>query len=1283
MQSGLFFHATSGDADVYRYQVELEIQGPLDAALLRRCADALLERHTALRTGYLAEETDEPVGVVLDGVSVPWQEVDLTDVPEPASRLRGLAVGERTRPLPLDDPPLLRMLLVRVAPGRSVLVLTVHHIVLDGWSMPVLLRELFALYAAGGDGTALRAARPFRDYLAWLAAKEEQDPLARWRTSLEGLSGPTLIGTPGSPADLPVRLPVELDRELSGRLTRMAREQGVTLNTVLSVLWGLLLSSVAGRTDIVFGSTVTGRPSDLPGAADMVGLFINTVPLRVRLDPGETVAQLLRRVQDEQVALLDSHHVGLGRLQREAGFAPLFDTLFVLESYPGGELGELLAGTGLTVVPRSGQDATHYPLVLVAVPGDPMTLLLKYQPAAIPRERVEQLANRLPELAAELTEHPDRLVVALASRADAEARLVESWNDTEAPTTDATLVDLVEQWADRTPDAPAVRWSGGELTYRDLDEQANALAHRLIEQGVGAETPVGLYLSRSPDLVIAMLAVGKAGGAFVPLDPDWPALRTQSVVANAQITTICTPAPSPDGTNVALGTLNVPKATFVPVDRGGVGVGGRPERWGDGEQVAYVIYTSGSTGTPKGAMIRHRSIANRMVWQQGLLGFGPGDVALFKAPLGFDISINEIFLPLTTGAVLAIAEPGAERDVQSLVRLIARERVSFCYLVSSMLAAMLELPEFTGSSGSLRHVWCGGELLTPELFARFRASVDATMYHGYGPAEATIGVTHEIYRADGLRDGATIGRPNPNTRVQVLDEFLRPVPIGVVGELYVGGLLLGRGYVGDPVRTADRFVADPFGAAGERLYRTGDLACWLPDGRLRFAGRGDNQVKIRGMRVELEEIESVLAGHPDLTQAVVLAPLDDTGTARLVGFYAARDGAVSPAVLRSWLKARLAEHMVPAELVELPSLPIQPSGKVDRAELAKAVPQPSTESVAPGTATEKRLLELFRTVLAREDLGVTDDFFAFGGHSLLATRLVVAIRSEFEQPFAVRSLLEQPTVAELAVLLDSGQDLARPASGVLFPLRRDGSGPPLFCVHPVSGLAQAYSGLLGELPDRPIYGLQARSLVTDTGLPVDLEDMAEQYVREIREVAPAGPYHLLGWSLGGTVAHLMACLLVEAGERVETLALLDSIPGRLLGSVDESWSLERGLAQLLRVSGYPVDADQLDPGRALETIAGDGSLGAFTSDDLCNVALSWRHSAGLTARTNPVYPGELELFQAERDADGRDLAQAWKPQVSGPIQVHHVDATHWDMALPGPLAQVAARLLARPAKGGA
>ncbi|HWN35711.1 MAG TPA: amino acid adenylation domain-containing protein, partial [Pseudonocardia sp.] len=897
LQSGLFFHSTSGGADVYRVQLELEIEGLLDAALLRRCADVLLDRHAALRTAFLAEETDDPVGVVLEGLGMPWRDVDLSGLAEPErqAELRALTVGERTRPFPLDKPPLLRMLLVRLGALAFRLVITNHHIVLDGWSMPVLLRELLTLYGAGAEPTALTPARPFRDYLAWLAAQDPESARERWRTALAELPGPSLLAEAGASPGLPERHPVPLDERLAAGLVALARARGVTLNTVLQVLWGILLSTVTGRWDVVFGTTVTGRPADLRGADAMVGLFINTVPVRVRLDPAETVGALLERVQREQAALLDTHYLGLAQVQRDTGFAPLFDTLMVFESYPTSGLSDLMARIGLSVRPAAARDATHYPLVLVAVPGDPLSVTLKYQPSALAEGRVEELAGRLVELAGRVVADPDRPVAALPTLTGAEAHRLAGWNDTAAPVIDANLVDLVERWVAATPDAIAVRWDGGgevsgggelsdgeltyggelsggggELSYRELDARANRVAHRLRALGVDREARVGLALPRSPELVVAMLAVLKAGGAFVPLEPDWPPRRLRSVAQDAGVVAVCV-------SGSAEFALDVP---VVPVDLGESGSDAPVPRSLDGEQVAYVIYTSGSTGVPKGAMIRHRSIANRLVWQAALVDFGPGDAALFKAPLAFDISINEIFLPLTTGAALVVAAPGMERDVEALCGLITRYRVSFCYLVSAMLAELLELPGFAGATeagateagAAPRHVWCGGELLTPELSARFRDSVDATMYHGYGPAEATVGVTHEVYPPGQGRDGATIGRPNPNTRIQVLDGFLRQTPPGVVGELYVGGLLLGRGYVGDPARTAERFVADPFGPAGERLYRTGDLAAWLPDGRLRFAGRADNQVKIRGMRVELEEIESVLAAHPDVTQAAVLAP---------------------------------------------------------------------------------------------------------------------------------------------------------------------------------------------------------------------------------------------------------------------------------------------------------------------------------------------------------------------------------------------------------------------------
>ena len=1276
LQSGLFFHAVSGDPDVYRYQLALDITGPLDAPLLRRCADLLLDRHTALRTGFVADEVDEPVAVVLDGLRMPWREIDLTGSVQPDADLEALAVHERIRPFTLDRPPLVRLTLARVAEDRWRLLLTNHHLVLDGWSVPVLLHELFTLYAADANPFVLPPARPYRDHLAWLAARDQAQARDQWRNALAGLAGPTLLAPGGAEIRSPERREIPVPIKLSARLADLARERGVTLNTVVQALWGLTLATTTGTADVIFGTTVNGRPA---GAEAMVGLFINTLPVRIRLDPGETLAELLDRVQREQAALLDVQHVGLADIQQETGFAPLFDTLVVFESYPGGQLSDSLAGTGLTVRPGSAQDATHYPLVLVAAPGDPLSLVFKYQPQAVPADVVDELAERLLATARRLVDDPARRLAALPAATDAELASLTSWNDTAVPVIESTLIDLFAAAVTANPDATAIRCEGRELTYRRLDALSSALAHQLRALGVDDEARVGLCLPRSPELVVAALAVLRAGGAFVPLDPDWPPLRVRAVAESAGVVAICTAPDAQFGVPV-----DVP---LLAVDLDGPGADAPPPTRIDGDQLAYVIYTSGSTGTPKGAMIRHRSIGNRLVWQAGLLGFGPGDAALFKAPLGFDISINEMFLPLTTGATLVIAAPGVERDLEALAALIVSARVGFCYLTSSMLAALLELPDFAAAAElALRHVWCGGELLTPELFARFRAVVDATMYHGYGPAETTIGVTHEVYRSGAGRDGATIGSPNPNTRAYVLDRFLRPVPPGVVGELYVGGLLLGRGYVGEPRRTAERFVADPFGPPGERLYRTGDLAAWLADGRLRFAGRADNQVKIRGMRVEPEEVESVLAGHPDLGQSVVLALPDASGaSARLVAFCAPRGGAVGPEAdeLRRWARERLPDHLMPAHVAVLPQLPTHDSGKVDRSALAALADVPRAATVPPRTPTEERVLAQFRTVLGREDIGVTDDFFTSGGHSLLAVRLVLAVRAALDASLSVRTLLANPTAAELAAHLDDADAAPAPglADSVLLPLRTKGSGAPLFCVHGAGGLALSFSGLLGHLPDRPVYGLQARSLRTDTGLPEDLAAMAAEYVAEIRAVQPRGPYHLLGFSLGGTVSHLMAGQLRWAGERVDTLVLLDSVPANRLPGPEPDWTLQRGLARLLRAEGYavPETEDGICAQQAAELVAAGGASGlsGFGADDLCNVVLSWRHSASLAAPPEtPPFAGDALLFVAAReDRTGYpELAELWRPLVAGALRTFPIDAEHMEMGRPGPLAQVAAHL---------
>ncbi|MGQ4512974.1 amino acid adenylation domain-containing protein [Streptomyces sp. DW26H14] len=1372
LQAGLFFHASLGAGDVYRYQLALDLTGPLDPALLRRCADTLLDRHPALRTAFVAEETDEPVGVVLDGLAMPWAESDLSGLPrdEQDEELRLHAVAERALPFDLDRPPLLRASLVRLGAERHRLLLTAHHIVLDGWSVPVMVNDLGTLYAAGGAADALPEARPFRDYLEWVAGQDEGAARRTWREALAGIEDGTLLAPGAEAAETPAepgRVRVPCSADLSARLTALARSRGVTVNTVVQALWALLLGALTGRDDVVFGTVVTGRPPELPGADSMVGLFANTVPVRVRLRPGEEFRDLLTSVHREQAALLDVPFLGLGEIQREAGLATLFDTLVVYENYPGGPGAEMPAGADLTISSGGSWDATHYPLVLVVVPGDPLSVVLKYQPNAVPAEQAERIAERLAHLAEEAVRAPERTVAAVDPLTGAEHEALRLANSTGAPVSDATVIDLFEQAAAQDPDAVALRYEGQSLTYRELDTRADRLAWRLRALGVDGERCVGVHFDRSPELVVALLAVLKAGGAFVPLEPAWPRARVRAILSDAEVGLVC-----------ALPGADLPEGvTPVPVGPAGAGIpaqgeagtaDGPPPRSPHGDNAAYVIYTSGSTGAPKGAVIRHRSIANRLLWQAGLLGYGPGDAALFKAPLGFDISINEILLPLVTGARLVIAAPGEERDVEALLRLMAEERVSFCYVVSSMLAAMLEVPGFAEAAGpALRHVWCGGEPLTPELYARFRSVTGATMYHGYGPAETTVGVTHEV-RGPGGDDGPpTLGRPNPNTAAHVLDRFLRPVPTGVVGELYIGGLLVGRGYVGDPARTAERFVADPFAADGSRLYRTGDLAARLPDGRLRFAGRVDNQVKIRGMRVAPEEVEAALGEHPAVRQAAVIAPADAGGGRRLVAFcvpreqeYAADAGDMAPDLdgapgartagsgiadtvrtagsgiadtvrtadsgtadstgtegsgtadsagaaqadagaggvlgavrsdpadplvgdLRVWARTRLAGHLVPAEIVIASRLPTLPSGKVDRRALANAVPERRAAAAKPRTETEARLLDLFRVTLARSDIGVTDDFFALGGHSLLATRLVVAARAALGTPLPVRALFEHTTAAALAAYIDSGAaaEPAKIADGVLLPLRATGTEPALFCVHPVTGLAWSYAGLLRHVPDRPLYGIQAESLIGADDLPGSLDDMAARYADAVRKKQPSGPYHLLGWSLGGSVAHLMACRLAAAGETVGSLTVLDAMPAHRLDGTAGTGGTALNLARLLAVNGYPVPADEeLTARKALALVAEQGGpLAGFSADELWAVATSWSHSAALRRlEPAPVFHGDLLLVDAAEEVRPRDPSPAslWRPHVTGRVRTLSVASTHWQLTRPEPLAAIGVELRA-------
>jgi len=1135
----------------YNIALDIRLQGPLDVSALQTSLDEIVRRHESLRTVFRLEN-GQPSQVVLPALPLPIAQTDLRSL-EPEAReaeCKNIASNDARQPFQLSTGPMVRARLVDCGENDHTLLLIFHHIVFDRASIDVLLRDFTALYSSLHRGEApVLPDLPiqYADYSVWqrqtLQGTVVDAELDYWKNQL--------AGAPDS-FELPLDRPRGAERNFRGEwmaesfprdlldsLEQLAQQEGASLFAALLASFDTILFRYTGQEDVVVGSTTPGRRQK--ATQDLIGTFLNPLVLRLDLSGDPSFRELLRRARKvveeagEHQDLPFERIVEELRLEHDPSRNPLFQVMLLFQELAEGA-GE---ADGLKLTWTGVQNHTaKFDLTAYAEPREEGLFVgFEYNAGVFEASTIHRLLGHYRTLLEAIVASPDTRISEISILGDAERnQLLFELNGTavDFPEKESALHQLIERQVERTPDSVAVEFEAQTLTYRQLNSRANQLAHFLRKQGAGPDVLVGVSLDRSLDMVVALLGVLKAGAAYVPLDPTYPADRLAFMVEDSGLKVLLTQEsllPLWSGPPAQLVALDRDRSAITAEPAEDPAVALRPDN------LAYVIYTSGSTGRPKGVQIPHRAVVNFVLSMQSKPGFSAADNLLAVTTISFDIAGLEIHVPLSVGARIVLASRQSAMDGKTLAQLIEAHRITVLQATPVTWRLLVE----SGWQGkSDLKVLCGGEAFPHDL-ADALLSRSASVWNMYGPTETTIWSTCERVRPS--NGPVLIGQPIANTQTYILDSGLQVVPMNVVGELYIGGDGLARGYLNRPELTAERFISHPF-LLGDRLYRTGDLARVLTTGQIECLGRVDHQVKIRGFRIELGEIETAIADFPAVRQSVVVAREDAPGDKRLVAYVVPSDPAkFQPADLRDWLKQRLPPYMVPAALVALPALPLTNNGKIDR----KALPTPEQASAsangqfsAPRTQTEKAMATIWEQVLGIEKVGIHDNFFDLGGHSLLAVNLFAQITQAFGSTLSLNTLFETPTVEDLARFIDDQRE-STPKNRVI-PIRAQGTKPPVYWIPGGVGSVLAFrkiSDLLGA--SQPVYGLESR--VPEPGDPIEtVEVRAKHLLEQIRIVQPKGPYYLIGFCAGGLVAYEMAQQLRIMGERTAFLALVESVP---------------------------------------------------------------------------------------------------------------------------------------------
>ncbi|MHA7911331.1 non-ribosomal peptide synthetase [Bacillus altitudinis] len=1233
MQEGMLFHTLHHqEKGFYVEQMDMNVKGTLRSDLLEKSMNIIVERYDIFRTVFLHEKVKRPVQVVLKNRPFQLDVVDIQDLSESEQleRIDRFKQKDQLRGFDLSKDLLMRASVFQTGPSSYRWIWSYHHILLDGWCFGLVVQELFAIYHAllHDIPYRLEPVKPYKEYIQWLEKQDKQASLEYWTQSLAGFEGQSTFKEQQKQTNEHELGEIEwaMSKEETAALSELALQQNATLSSALQSAWSILLSRYQRSNDVLFGTVVSGRPADLAGVDRMVGLFINVIPRRIQLTDQMTFRSLLSETQQQSLAAEPHQYIPIYDIQAKAGQQQLIDHIVVFENVPAAKKDEQESLLGFTVEDMNVYEKSNYDLNLLASPGEQLQLKLAFNQRAFDPAFVHKLKDQLTLLIKGAIKHPDQLVhiLTLVTKQEKQ-RMLEEWNAPELEHDQLYLTKWFEHNVRKQPNAVALSAGDHTMTYAELNEQANRLARHLQKNGVGHQTVTAILAERTPELIVSLLAVLKAGATYVSIDPDYPESRIQYMLRDSGATHLLTHSSfisqtrslAFDGTYLFADDQEIllMSSENLPLEAGL-------------DDTAYIMYTSGTTGQPKGIMTTHSNIA-RVVKNTNYLTILETDTLLSLSNSVFDGFTFDVYGALLNGAKLVLPQKETILDMGKLTELIKGEHISVMFVPTALFHLLVD--EGTDWMRGVRKVLFGGERASVQHVRKaFDVMGKGRLLNVYGPTESTVFATYyPIDEAIPLEARSIpIGKPLNQTGAYILSEHRQLQPIGMVGELCLSGKGLAKGYLNRPDLTKQVFIAHPF-AAGERLYRTGDLAYFREDGLIEYAGRVDDQVKIRGHRIELTEIEANLLMHPGVKQAVLLADHDETNHTRLLAYITCDDawkGKLDD--IKSGLKERLPAYMLPHELIELENLPLTPNGKVDKRQLPKPeAPQGNRRVKLPANEVEQKLLVMWREVLEREDISTDDHFFELGGHSLKAMSLLSKVSKEFEVQVPIHLLFETPTIEALSHYIQH-QD-GETAGYLVF---NESQTSTVFALPPLPGYGFIYQEAAKTLDD-------VRLVAFDF---IETNNRMAQYVQHIQHLQPKGPLTLMGYSGGCYLAFELVQALEQVGRTVEKVIMIDSY--KKIGESD--------------LEGRSIDDD-------IEAIVHQTKQSELAQGEIVQEALAQKTRAYYETFVKGVNQGKIQaditFIQSEEQIAIPDWMEEWTQATAGSFTQYQGYGRHADM----------------------